>query len=499
MILQLIHHSYHYEMEKLTRSFFPDRTLTVLDDGMPLPADRASEPLIAVEWQEDCASGDAFMQVTFTDPQEGVSECHSEPLQTGPVSSFDTPELAAGRALWSVLSRVTGLTPPWGILTGIRPSKLLGQLTEQAGRALAKDILRTVYLVSPPKIELAETVADAEAEILRSSTPDSFSLYIGIPFCPNRCSYCSFVSQAISTPQAKKLLPDYFLHLLEEVRADADLARKCNLKLRSVYVGGGTPSTLSAEQIAELLKTVRDEFDLSDCAEFTFEAGRPDTLTAEKLQAIHDGGADRISINPQTMSDDVLSAIGRNHTAADIEQSFADARAIGFANINMDLIAGLPGDTPDGFRNSLERVLALQPESVTIHTLAYKRSADLGATAELFSRGRETADMLAYAADRLTASGYAPYYMYRQARSVGNLENVGWCRPGFESPYNVFMMEEKHSIFACGAGAITKLQTPEKRIRRLANYKYPFEYINRFDEILSQKQTILDFYGKESI
>ncbi len=188
MILQLIRHSYHYEMEKLTRSFFPDRDLTVLDDGMPVPEDRTGEVLIDVEWQEHGPNGEPVMQVSYSDPEAGVSERHSEALKSGPVSDFDTPELAAGRALWTVLSRVTGLTPPWGILTGIRPSKLLGQLTEQAGRVLAKDILRTVYLVSPRKIDLAETVADAEEGILQSSTPDSFSLYIGIPFCPNRCS-----------------------------------------------------------------------------------------------------------------------------------------------------------------------------------------------------------------------------------------------------------------------------------------------------------------------
>jgi len=494
MVIQLVHNTFHYEMEKLTRSFFPDRTVTVWDDGAEHPA--PDDP-VRITVAVPAAEGDSSdcVSASYEDTERNFHVSHTEPL--GPL--HDT-ELACGRALWHVLNAVTGVTPKWGILTGVRPSKLLIMLTDQYGRSRAEELLAQEYLVAPEKIRLASAVADKEAAILAESTPDSYSLYIGIPFCPNRCSYCSFVSSAISTPAARKLFPAYFEKLLEEVRVDAALAKECGLKLRSVYVGGGTPSTLSAEQIRTLLALVQKEFDFSNADEFTFEAGRPDTITAEKLRAIKEGGVDRISINPQTMTDELLAAIGRDHTVAQIEQSFREAREVGFNNINMDLIAGLPGDSPENFRRSLEAVLALCPESVTVHTLAYKRSATWDATTELFSRGQDTADMVDTAGRRLTEEGYEPYYMYRQARSVGNLENVGWAKPGFESKYNVYMMEECHSIFACGAGAVTKLRgegADGPYLKRVGNFKYPFEYINRFDQLLANKEKIRKFYSQQ--
>jgi len=481
MVLQLKNNTFHYELEKLTRSFFPDRKVQVQDDGAPETPSEDGIRILA-ELTDDAAS------VTYSDSNQTISNSEL-------VSHGDNTEHAMARALWHTLSQVTGLSPKWGILTGIRPSKLLNQLTEDVGREEARRLFGTEYLVSPEKTELAATVADAEEEILSSSTDDSYSLYIGIPFCPNRCSYCSFVSQSIDRPNARKLMAPYVDTLLKELEADAQIANDCGLKLRSVYVGGGTPSTLSAEQIQRLLKTVQDNFDFTYCTEFTFEAGRPDTITEDKLRAILEGGVDRISINPQTMSDEVLSRIGRKHTAQEIMDSFAVARSLGFSNINMDLIAGLPGDTVEGFAESLEKVLSLDPESVTVHTVAYKRSADWDATKELFSRGEATAKMIDIASDLLYNHSYAPYYMYRQARSVGNLENVGWAKPGFESAYNVYMMEEKHTIFACGAGAVSKL-VRNGEITRVANHKYPFEYISRFDEILDHKNQYLDFYGR---
>ena len=254
------------------------------------------------------------------------------------------------------------------------------------------------------------------------------------------------------------------------------------------------------EQIRRLLKTVNHGFDMSACTEFTFEAGRPDTITTDKLAACLEGGVDRISINPQTMSDGVLAAVGRAHTASDVIKVFDDARRLGFKNINMDLIAGLPTDTFEGFKYSLSELIKLSPESITVHTLAYKRSSDLDYRDGLFSATRNVSLMVDHATDTLYANGYIPYYMYRQAKSVGNLENVGWCKPGFESRYNIFMMEECHTILACGAGAVTKLKEPGgMQISRIFNFKYPFEYNSNFAEQINRKKAISEFYGHTGI
>lgn len=480
MVLTLIDNHWNYEMQKLTMAFFPDRKIRVEEGAVDETG--SEEARITVARTSDAVS------VSFASPSL------SEPVrETEPIPEGSDPELAAGRALYRTLSRATGLSPKWGILTGVRPSKVMTRHLREDGEPEARRFFAEELYVAPEKIDLAVRVSRAEEAIMEKSTPRSFSLYIAIPFCPNRCSYCSFVSHSIGTPSAKKLFPQYFEKLLEELREDGKIARESGLSLRSVYVGGGTPSTLSAEQIRDLLQCVRENFDFSDCLEFTFEAGRPDTTTREKLQAIFDGGVDRISINPQTMTDEILQSIGRDHTVESIRQTFRDAREVGFQNINMDLIAGLPGDTPENFERSLQEVLTLDPESVTVHTLAYKRSSSLIPTAELFSRGKDTAKMVDTSV-RLLYNNYVPYYMYRQTRSVGNLENVGWAKPGAESSYNVFMMEECHTIFACGAGAVTKLKRPGcDDITRVFNYKYPYEYVNRFPDLMAQKETIRTF------
>ncbi len=483
MVIKLVGNPYRYEMEKLSMAFFPDRKFKVLEDGESVPEEQKNDPIITVAKYEDRIS------VTYLDPIDSTSAGSDEPYQ-----ETEDPELAAGRALYRTLSKVTGLSPKWGILTGVRPSKVMIRHLEEDGKEQAFSYFREKLLVSPERIELANTVAEQEKKIIDSSTDRSFSLYISIPFCPNRCSYCSFVSHSVSAPSAKKLFPAYYEKLLQEVKRTGEIAKETGLDLRSVYVGGGTPSTLSAEQIRGLLETINNSFDFSNCSEFTFEAGRPDTTTKEKLRAMKEGGVDRISINPQSMTDEILKNVGRTHTVEDIKRTFQEAREVGFTNINMDLIAGLPGDTPENFNHSLQEVLALDPESVTVHTLAYKRSSSLIPTKELFSRGKDTLAMVDTSMDLLSHNGYVPYYMYRQTRSVGNLENVGWAKPGCESKYNVFMMEECHSILACGGGAVTKLKRAgSDDIKRVFNYKYPYEYVNRFDTLMEQKQQILDF------
>lgn len=485
MIIKLEGNSFHYEMEKLSMSFFPDRKFHIFEEGKEPPKYKKSgyEPVITVKLTADSVTAE------YDDEEENIHESSAQNVGPG-----TDPELAAGRALYQTLSKVTGIYPKWGILTGVRPSKVMRKHLASDGKDEAMRFFQNELFVEPDKAELAYQVSLAEEDIIASSTPDSYSLYIAIPFCPNRCSYCSFVSHSIAAPSAKKLFPMYYEKLLEEVETTGKIAEQCGLKLRSVYIGGGTPSTLSAEQISGLLSCIQDNYDFSSCGEFTFEAGRPDTTTKEKLQAIWNGGADRISINPQTMTDDILRAIGRNHSVEQIRKTFRDAREVGFENINMDLIAGLPGDNPENFERSLQEVLSLDPESVTVHTLAYKRSSSLIPTKELFSRGQDTTKMVDTSVKLLYNNGYAPYYMYRQARSVGNLENVGWAKPGMESRYNVFMMEECHSILACGAGAVTKLKKPDSEdIHRLFNYKYPYEYVNRFPALMEQKKKIIDF------
>lgn len=484
MIIKLKGNTFRYEMEKLSMAFFPDQKFHIFEEGKEPPKNPGSEkePVIMVTRTSDS------VEVNYDD-HRGTRESSVQLVSAG----ID-PELAAGRALYNTLSSVTGIHPKWGILTGVRPSKVMRKHLEQDGKDEAMRFFADELYVDPAKAQLAYHVSEAEEEIIRSSTPESYSLYISIPFCPNRCSYCSFVSHSIAAPSAKKLFPQYYEKLLEEVALTGKIAEQCGLKLRSVYIGGGTPSTLSAKQISGLLQCIQDNYDFSQCGEFTFEAGRPDTTTKEKLQAVMDGGADRISINPQTMTDEILKAVGRNHSVEQIRQTFRDARDVGFRNINMDLIAGLPGDTPENFERSLKEVLKLDPESVTVHTLAYKRSSSLIPTKELFSHGRDTTKMVDTSVDLLYNNGYAPYYMYRQARSVGNLENVGWAKPGRESRYNVFMMEECHTILACGAGAVTKLKKPDSEdIHRLFNYKYPYEYVNRFPALMEQKKKIIDF------
>lgn len=505
MVLVVNGNFFAYELEKLTSSFFPEEHVTVVIDGkmkdgseadISVFADTAVATVEVNRGEETSVSVfyEIGGQTVFSLSERGSFSDASL------ADSADSLELHCAQLLYRVLSHVTDLDLGWGILTGIRPSKLLIRLIEEKGEEEGISYFENAFLVSPKKTKLARSVSLAEEKIIRTSTPDSFSLYISIPFCPTRCSYCSFVSSAMNTATAEKAFEPYFENLLREITYTAEIARESGLALRSTYVGGGTPSTLSAEQTALLLKTVRDGFDMSRCAEFTFEAGRPDTITPEKLAACRDGGVDRISINPQTMVDGVLAAVGRRHTAQDVIDIFNDARRLGFTNINMDLIAGLPTDDFEGFKYSLEELLKLSPESITVHTLAYKRSSDLSYTEGLFSATRNVARMVDFANDSLYEGGYIPYYMYRQAKSVGNLENVGWCKPGFESAYNIFMMEECHTILACGAGAVTKLKDPYGTdIERIFNFKYPFEYNQNFEEQINRKKAVKIYYGQHSL
>ena len=338
------------------------------------------------------------------------------------------------------------------------------------------------------------STAEHERAIRALSKPESVSMYISIPFCPSRCSYCSFTSHAIE--KAAKLIPQYVDLLCEELRDTAMLMDELGLHLETVYMGGGTPTVLDPEQMDRVLSTARSSFDFSGVRELTVEAGRPDTITPEKLEVMKKNGVDRISINPQTMDDEVLSLIGRKHTAKDVIDAFNMARSFGFDNINMDLISGLPGDDFDKFRRTVDSVLELDPENITLHTLTVKRSANLVNDAQKML-SRTVDEMNEHAFHCFDEAGYYPYYLYRQKGTVEALENTGFCKPGKEGIYNVFIMDETHSILATGAGGVTKMKDPHgPKIERIFNFKFPYEYVDRFDLMNERKEQVKDFYER---
>ena len=405
-------------------------------------------------------------------------------------------EFHFGKMVYDLLSDATGVKPPWGILTGVRPVKLVQRcLSQGMSEAETESFFQDRY-VSPGKFSLAMETARRQKPILEKVTPKSYSLYISIPFCPSRCSYCSFVSHSIE--KAAKLVEPYVELLCRELEATAELAEGLGLTLSSIYMGGGTPTTLTAGQMKQVTDTVSRCFPVREALEYTIEAGRPDTITQEKLEVMKAAGVNRISINPQTLNDEVLAAIGRKHTAQDVLDCIKAARKTGFDNINCDLIAGLNGDTPESFQRTLDRLIQVSPENITVHTLSVKRAARLRQEGEyLEAVHNPAAPMVEYAQEALREAGYNPYYLYRQRDTLGNLENTGYAREGRESYYNVFIMEEAQTILAAGAGATTKLKDPFSiYIERVFNYKYPYEYIERFSDILDRKGKVNRFYER---
>ena len=383
-------------------------------------------------------------------------------------------------------------TPPdWGALTGVRPAKLVRSLLDRGlTRGQVAERFRSRYFVSPARTALAVRCAAYAQQALEQMEDNTVSLYLGIPFCPSRCAYCSFVSSSIE--KSADLIAPYVDALCEEVRKTGLLLREHGQKVTSVYIGGGTPTTLSAEQLARLMDVTANAMDFSALREYTVEAGRPDTITPEKLRAIRAGGADRVSINPQTMEDVVLERIGRRHSAQDVVRAYEQARAAGFPVINMDTIAGLDGDTPEGFAYTIEQLVQLDPENITVHTLAIKRGADLSDRAGNAAQQDTVAQMLDFAMDCLPRAGYGPYYLYRQKFSAGGFENVGWCKPDTESFYNIAMMEEIQTILSCGAGGVSKrVERDTGRITRYNAPKYPREYLQAGARIDAGKRRLL--------
>lgn len=391
------------------------------------------------------------------------------------------------------------IPPVWGSLTGIRPAKIAREAIESgATDKAAAEILRRKYFVSPERASMCLSAANAAIALGRVISPGDIALYVGIPFCRSRCSYCSFVSNSVEKDAG--LVEPFVQTLLSEITAMAGMADELGMRVISVYIGGGTPTALSPNQLELVMRTLKESFDLSNVREYTVEAGRPDTLTEQKLDIARSLGAGRICINPQSMSDDVLAAIGRKHTPQEVleairlvrqhppEQTAADISP--GITLNMDVIAGLPGDSPEGFRQTLDTILSCEPENVTVHTLSLKRGSRITLENTKLPSVPEVASMLDYANRTLRGRGYAPYYLYRQKFTTGGFENTGWSLPGHEGMYNICMMEELCTVLAMGGGGVTKIVLPNGRIERIFNAKYPREYILKADETDSKIEKV---------
>lgn len=389
---------------------------------------------------------------------------------------------------------ITGITPSWGALTGIRPGKLASRMLEEGMTERQVDrVLRDTYFVSPERRRLCIETAEASRRAKAELKPEDISLYVGIPFCPTRCAYCSFVSQSVE--RTLGLVEPYLEVLHREITDAARMVQETGLHIKSFYMGGGTPTTLSTDQMDRLLTHLNRSFDLSGCVEYCIEAGRPDTIDREKLQVLLDHGVDRISVNPQSLEDHVLTAIGRRHMARDVEEAMALATGMGFPHVNMDLIAGLPEDTPEGFRRTLDKCLSYGADNITVHTLSLKKGSRILLENFTIPSAEAVGEMLDYANAALRQADFRPYYLYRQKYMSGSFENTGWCISGAEGLYNIYIMEELHSILSLGAGGSTKMVDPvHQRIERVFHTKYPTEYIQRSEKLEENLSAFRQFH-----
>lgn len=480
-------HNFNYEMEKLVRIFLPFEKIEITDSLL------SGENIAVTHLYKNGGETVAFASVNLL----GQHQNSQTVVKKGLLDFEKECQHALARELYNCLASILNYRSDWGILTGVRPARLFSSNCQSWGRDVAKQQFRERFLVSDDKISLCEDTILTEEKIISLSKPLSFSLYVSIPFCPTRCSYCSFVSHSVD--KARDIIGPYIDKLLIEIKTTAEIAKSLGLVLETVYVGGGTPTALTASELDRVLSAICENFDLSKALEFTVEAGRPDTITKEKLEVIKKAGVTRISINPQTLNDSVLKEIGRHHTAQQAIDAFLLARECGFDNINCDLIAGLPTDSYESFCDTVERIIGLDTESVTVHALSMKRASTLTAKGQFpeIEMGKEAQKMVNFAKLSLTNNEIFPYYMYRQSKTVGNLENIGYAKRGFEGLYNVYIMDETHTILACGASAVTKMRSfYTGDIQRIFNYKYPYEYISGFDAIISRKEGIKDFYDK---
>ena len=487
MKLLLRGHSDRYNLEQLQMTLFPEATMEYVEAPFSPEEDGAISTL---------SVGEHFLTATAKITVNGKTALASRRLKKE-LETVPLRRRILQQSYYLAAIQLLDQPPPWGALAGVRPTKLATKHVLAGNTFASADrMLRDTYFVSPERRNLCLEASKSTIHAVSLLEPTDISMYVGIPFCPTRCAYCSFVSQSIE--RCGNLVDAYLEALLEEIAHTGKLLRESPWRIRTLYIGGGTPTTLSAEQLDRLMGAIETHFDLSRLIEYTVEGGRPDTLTREKLDVIRAHHCERISINPQTMSDDVLKAIGRRHSVSDVLASYEDARQAGFSAINMDLIAGLPGDTPESFAASLEQVLALDPANVTVHTLALKRSAELYQQRINLPEQQAVAAMLENAEARLRELGYAPYYLYRQKYMSGSFENVGWCKPGQDCLYNIYMMEELHTVLSVGGGGMNKVNLAGGKILRFHNPKHPKEYLDRLETVLSEKVEIFKLLKEEA-
>ncbi len=483
-----------YYIQTLAMIFFP---------GAKFPEDEERTPETVVLTLDMTEDGDGVHSAVNIAQGERSASAEATVAWTKSDDRDHVRKLSSGEALLNAGAKFTGYTPPWGILTGVRPAKVASELLERGMTAeQTAAVIAEEYFVTPQKAKLAAAVAKSEAALAIDEARRECSVYVGIPFCPTRCAYCSFVSY--TSPNLLKLIPDYLTALARDIDNMFSVIRELNMNVSTIYIGGGTPTILNPDQLAFLLSAIRNH--VTDVREFTVEAGRPDTITSDKLTTLAKYGVDRISVNPQSLNDEVLRSIGRAHDTEMFYRAYETAKASGIKNINVDLIAGLPNDTADSFRNTVDKIISLDPENITVHTFSVKRSAELRSEGVFDRSGEIAAASVDYSQTVLPEAGYLPYYMYRQKNTVGNLENVGYAKEGHEGLYNVYMMEEVHSIFAAGASAMTKFVSfPDEngvRIERVAEPKYPYEYLRDHDGETGQRrrdllrQSALEFFGK---
>ncbi len=482
--------TYENDVYPLFKAFFPLEVIKVYSKE----EDTKAEDFKIVKSKEVASQ---IIQLTILEDKL-IIEGSSSGIQT---ADYEIPaglpkplyKNALKRILYTVLSDYCKKTLPWGILTGIRPTKLVYEMLDQElSESDILDKMQKEYLCSITKTKLSIQIAKRERQLLKEMDyQNGYSIYIGIPFCPTTCLYCSFTSY--SAVKFANLIEDYLNALEKEIRYAATCL--LNKKLTTVYIGGGTPTTLSADQLERLLKLVKTSFNFTQVKEFCVEAGRPDSITREKLQVLKDYGVDRISINPQSMQQRTLDIIGRQHSIEEVRHAFSLAREVGHSNINMDIIIGLPGENPEDVTDTLRQIRELNPEGLTVHTLALKRAARLNTEKENYSelKATDVPFMLEKTVEHTTENGYYPYYLYRQKNMEENLENTGYSKYGKEGLYNILIMEEKQTILALGAGAMSKFVFhAENRIERVDNVKSVTDYISRIDEMISRKQKFLE-------
>ncbi len=485
-----------YYVQTLGMIFFPGEHFGQEEET------REDAPSLFVKTVESEAEIRAYAEATF-DGREARCEYSAEKAEYR--TQERTLKLAVGGAVIGVFSELVGYRPAWGMLIGVRPSKVASEFLNQGiSKTKTKRILTNDFMVIPKKAALATDIAVTEKRIVGEPSPKDCSVYVSIPFCPTRCSYCSFVSY--TSKRLLSLIPEYLQKLKADIKNNFDIINSLGLRVRTVYIGGGTPTILDARQLEELLSCIASYTDTDKLDEFTLEAGRPDTIDAEKFAIAKSYGVTRVSVNPQSLCDGVLEGIGRSHTAEDFFRAFEVAKRSGFRTVNVDLIAGLPGDSFKQFSTTVDKIIELEPENITVHTFCVKKSAEvLRRNMQVYSvRGGDAGKCVDYSQIKIQQAGLIPYYMYRQKNTVGNYENVGFSLPDHEGLYNIYMMEEIHSIFSAGAGGVTKLVDNSNNygttgnIQRLFHNKYPYEYLTE-DRNKLFLEAVTEFYNKHNM